>query len=68
VYFEVDDIDVAFETLVAKGVVFDYPSRDERWLCREARLHDPAGNEICLFHAGEYRRFPPWRTGGGKST
>ena len=24
-------------------------------------LRDPAGNAICLYHAGENRRFPPWR-------
>jgi hydroxymethylpyrimidine/phosphomethylpyrimidine kinase len=31
------------------------------WLWREARLRDPSGNEICLYHAGANRRFPPWR-------
>jgi predicted enzyme related to lactoylglutathione lyase len=67
VYFEVDDIDSVFETLTARGLVFDQPPRDERWLWREARLRDPAGNEICLFHAGENRRFPPWRIGRGES-
>jgi len=24
-------------------------------------LSDPAGNTICLYQAGEMRRFPPWR-------
>jgi hydroxymethylpyrimidine/phosphomethylpyrimidine kinase len=28
---------------------------------REARLRDPDGNIIFLYHAGEARRFPPWR-------
>jgi catechol 2,3-dioxygenase-like lactoylglutathione lyase family enzyme len=64
VYFEVDDVDSVFAALAAKGVAFDRPPRDERWLWREVRLHDPAGNEICLFHAGKNRRFPPWRTEG----
>ena len=27
----------------------------------EARLTDPAGNALCLYQAGETRRFPPWR-------
>jgi hydroxymethylpyrimidine/phosphomethylpyrimidine kinase len=33
----------------------------QRWLWREAWLRDPAGNSICLYHAGDNRRFPPWR-------
>jgi catechol 2,3-dioxygenase-like lactoylglutathione lyase family enzyme len=61
VYFEVDDVDAVVLNLTAKGLVFDQLPRDERWLWREARLRDPAGNEICIFHAGENRRFPPWR-------
>jgi hypothetical protein len=24
-------------------------------------LQDPDGNMICLYHAGNTRRFPPWR-------
>ena len=34
-----------------------------RWLWREARLVDPSGNVICLYHAGENRLNPPWRVG-----
>jgi uncharacterized glyoxalase superfamily protein PhnB len=63
VYFEVEDVDAVVASLSAKGMVFDKPPCDERWLWREARLHDPAGNESCLFHAGDNRRFPPWRIG-----
>ena len=33
----------------------------EDWGWREARLTDPAGNALCLYQAGENRRFPPWR-------
>ena len=33
------------------------------WLWREARLRDPSGNVVCLYHAGDYRRHPPWRVG-----
>ena len=62
VYFEVDDVDAVVLNLTAKGLVLDQPPRDERWLWREARLRDPAGNEICLsmpartgaFHRGEW--------------
>jgi hydroxymethylpyrimidine/phosphomethylpyrimidine kinase len=61
VYFELDDLDASVARLKQHGVVFFQEPRDERWLWREARLHDPAGNEICLYHAGENRRFPPWR-------
>jgi hydroxymethylpyrimidine/phosphomethylpyrimidine kinase len=34
---------------------------DQRWLWREAYLRDPAGNVLCIYHAGTNRRFPPWR-------
>jgi hydroxymethylpyrimidine/phosphomethylpyrimidine kinase len=58
VYFEVDDVDafVAGHDLPLTQAPVDQP-----WLWREARLLDPSGNEICLYHAGENRRFPPWR-------
>ena len=58
VYFEVDDLDAFVAGLslpLIQGPV------DQPWLWREARLLDPSGNEICLYHAGENRRFPPWR-------
>jgi catechol 2,3-dioxygenase-like lactoylglutathione lyase family enzyme len=61
VYFECDDLDARVERLVAAGFEFAKLPTDERWLWREARLSDPAGNEICLFHAGVHRRHPPWR-------
>ncbi|MEL7486460.1 MAG: VOC family protein [Pseudomonadota bacterium] len=61
IYFECDDIDARYETLRAKGVVFDSPPTDQRWRWREARLRDPSGNTLCLYHAGLDRRFPPWR-------
>lgn len=61
VYFECDDLDATCERLAAAGIVFDSPPADQRWLWREARLRDPDGNALCLYHAGENRRFPPWR-------
>jgi catechol 2,3-dioxygenase-like lactoylglutathione lyase family enzyme len=58
VYFEVDDIDA----FVAKlGLPLLHEPIDQAWLWREARLSDPSGNVICLYHAGENRRFRPWR-------
>ncbi|GGD75465.1 VOC family protein [Croceicoccus mobilis] len=61
IYFEYDDLDAEVSRLKHKGLVFLSGPADQRWLWREARLCDPAGNEICLFQAGENRRFPPWR-------
>lgn len=64
VYFEVGDLDVKVRELEAAGLAFDSEPRDQPWLWREAHLRDPAGNLICLFHAGANRRNPPWRLGG----
>ena len=61
VYFECDDLDTRVAELKRKGFVFDSDPVDQRWLWREAWLTDPAGVKICLYHAGELRRFPPWR-------
>lgn len=61
VFFECDDLDATVARLQAAGLVFDTLPADRGWLWREARLTDPAGNMICLYHAGENRRFPPWR-------
>lgn len=61
VYFEVDNLDSTVQQLVARGVRFEDEPRDQAWLWREAYLRDPAGNRICLYHAGQNRRNPPWR-------
>ena len=61
VYFEVEDLDATVQRLEAAGLDFESPPRDQTWLWREAYLRDPAGNRICLFHAGENRHNPPWR-------
>ena len=61
VYFECSSLDEQVAALEAKGIQFTHRPRDERWLWREARLLDPAGNVICLYHAGENRLNPPWR-------
>lgn len=60
-YFEVDDVDRRFAELTALGVEFESDPADKSWKWREARFSDPAGNRLCLFHAGPDRRFPPWR-------
>lgn len=61
VYFECADLDARVRILQAAGFEFLSPPADQHWLWREARLRDPSGNELCLFHAGENRRNPPWR-------
>lgn len=61
IYFECDDLDEKVEALRQSGIEFTSGPADMSWRWREARLLDPDGNEICLFHAGENRRNPPWR-------
>lgn len=61
VYFECDDLDARCSALAAAGVAFDSEPTNESWLWREARLRDPDGNPVCLYHAGDNRLDPPWR-------
>lgn len=61
VYFECSDLDTRVQRLLAAGFEFKQLPTDERWLWREARLTDPAGNMLCLFWGGENRKNPPWR-------
>ncbi len=61
VYFENDALDKTVAHLKLAGMVFETDPIDSSWLWREARLHDPSGNQICLFHAGNNRLNPPWR-------
>lgn len=67
VYFEVEDLDARVQALQARGLRVEAPPRDQPWLWREAYLRDPAGNLVCLFHAGANRRDPPWRLPGPPS-
>ena len=61
IFFECDNLDATVTRLKASGVRFDQDPVDQPWLWREARLHDPDGNRLCLFHAGVNRLDPPWR-------
>ncbi|MGI9204844.1 MAG: VOC family protein, partial [Woeseiaceae bacterium] len=61
VYFEVADVDATTRRLKDKGILFERDPVDQDWLWREAYLRDPSGNMICIYHAGENRRYPPWR-------
>ena len=60
-YFECADLDIRVTELTQLGLEFDQEPQDQPWLWREAYLRDPNGNKICLFHAGENRKNPPWR-------
>ncbi|MEZ5995264.1 MAG: VOC family protein [Hyphomonadaceae bacterium] len=66
IYFEVADVDAEAARLEAVGVAFERAPQMQSWLWREAWLRDPAGNAICLFNAGENRRYPPWRIDAAK--
>ena len=61
VYFESDRLDEWVDELIAGGIKFDEMPEDRAWLWREARLKDPDGNQLILYHAGENRKNPPWR-------
>jgi catechol 2,3-dioxygenase-like lactoylglutathione lyase family enzyme len=60
-YFEVLDVDFEVRRMKHAGYAIEHETKDQTWLWTEAWLRDPAGNSICLFHAGENRRYPPWR-------
>ncbi|NJM50556.1 MAG: bifunctional hydroxymethylpyrimidine kinase/phosphomethylpyrimidine kinase [Sphingomonadales bacterium] len=61
IYLESRALDKWTAQLASDGLDFDQMPQDEDWGWREARLRDPHGNVICLYQAGENRRFPPWR-------
>jgi catechol 2,3-dioxygenase-like lactoylglutathione lyase family enzyme len=61
VYFEFDDLDDAVGQFIKKGIEFEELPKDQPWLWREARLKDPDGNQLILYHAGENRLNPPWQ-------
>lgn len=61
VYFESNRLDAWVAELSSEGYAFEQQPQDESWGWREARLLDPAGNVICLYNAGENRRYPAWR-------
>ncbi|WCM26142.1 bifunctional hydroxymethylpyrimidine kinase/phosphomethylpyrimidine kinase [Sphingomonas sp. QA11] len=59
-FFECVDLDAMVVRVREAGIVISDPVA-ESWGWREARLADPAGNALCLYQAGENRRFPAWR-------
>lgn len=61
IYFEHQDLDQLVERLIAKGIHFDQMPTMQSYLWREAILHDPSGNKIKLYWAGENKLNPPWK-------
>ncbi|MBR9814480.1 VOC family protein [bacterium] len=61
VYFEHPQLDDWVAELAAAGITIDQAPTDQRYLWREAIVHDPAGNTIKLYRAGDMRKHPPWR-------
>lgn len=61
VYFEHEKLDDWAAELQAQGIQFEELPTDKSWLWREARLKDPAGNQLILFYGGANRKNPPWR-------
>ncbi|BFM05039.1 VOC family protein [Halioxenophilus aromaticivorans] len=61
IYFEDENLDKLVSSLKEKGFKFYQDPTDMQYLWREAILHDPAGNKIILYWAGENRLNPPWR-------
>ena len=60
-YFEDDNLDKWVTQLQEKGIVFNQLPEDMSYLWREARLQDPDGHHLILYHAGENRKNPPWK-------
>ncbi|RRQ52292.1 bifunctional hydroxymethylpyrimidine kinase/phosphomethylpyrimidine kinase [Sphingorhabdus wooponensis] len=61
IYFESKRLDAWVTALASQGFAFEQLPQDESWGWREARLLDPAGNIVCLYKAGENRRYSAWR-------
>ncbi len=71
VYFELENLDTKVKELQdlhlhGDTTTFDLLPTDQSWLWREARLKDPDGNQLILFHAGTNRKNPPWRIGSNE--
>ena len=61
------ELDALVERLRGAGYVFEHGPVDQSWQWREARLRDPDGNMLLLFHGGAIRRDPPWKLPPGYS-
>lgn len=61
IYFEHQQLDELYAELCRRGIEFEQPPTEQRYLWKEAILKDPSGNKIKLYWAGENRLNPPWR-------
>lgn len=61
IYFEHEHLDTLYQRLVDRGINFEQPPTEQRYLWKEAVLRDPSGNKIKLYWAGEHRLNPPWK-------
>lgn len=62
-YFELETAQALNEKvkqLQAKKFAEFTDPEDKRWLWREARVVDPSGFTVILYHAGDNRLHPPW--------
>ena len=68
IYFEfasADALDARAAELLAAGLQFTHQPTDMDYLWREARLRDPDGHDLRLYHAGSNRLDPPWKIAPG---
>lgn len=68
IYFEHEQLDQWVDDLIGKGIKFEQLPTDQAYLWREAICHDPSGNKIKLYWAGNNRLNPPWRVEITKQT
>lgn len=61
IYFEVETIAEKVAVLKKKGITFDTEITKQSWGWTEAKLKDPDGNPIIIYHAGKNRKNPQWR-------
>jgi catechol 2,3-dioxygenase-like lactoylglutathione lyase family enzyme len=61
IYFEHEALEEWVKEIESKGITFEQPPTEQRYLWREAILLDPSGNKVKLYWAGENRLNPPWR-------
>lgn len=60
-----DELDALVARLQQAGHPLVHAPIDQSWRWREARIQDPDGNVLLLFHGGAIRRDPPWKVPPG---
>lgn len=67
-FLECADVDAAAAKVKAAGIPLTQEPTDMVYLWREARLLDPDGHDLRLYHAGRNRLHPPWKVGAKSAT